>query len=170
MLVFNALLLLAATSAPASEGQIEVKTPVVDPATPARTFDCELKRIVNIDLSKDQKPSDLMLAGRFPMSLFMPSASNHKTDSYMLSANEGDWFGKAPMAFERVSDSWPTHVELAAAAPVGFNFVILNSIDTAAGTATISAGRGINSTGIDPSFYFQGSCRFTVLPAGSKAP
>jgi hypothetical protein len=170
MAVLEFLLMLAAVAAgEPSAAQAEPAAPEVklDPATPARALQCMLGKATNIDLSKDQKPSDIQYAGAYSLKLSLPAAKDADKAKYHVVADPADLFEKST-DFARVADMWPQRVELALPSTVGFNFAVLSDIDPRSRKATIFVGRGKDSASLDPSFVYAGSCVIAWSGGGSE--
>jgi hypothetical protein len=143
---------------------------------PDRLLTCSIGHVINFDPHKEQTAADLRFDGFHDFALFLPavpvlqgpprdaSEDALPVDPRTRIVRDPDHIsGQPDHRFGRIIDLWPDRVELSAAiAGPLLNTIVINSINTAHGTANLFMMRATELTHFDATHIYQGNCRVTV--------
>jgi len=173
----------AGATAPAS---LRPSSPAAPQRLPDRMLSCTLARATNVDLTREQPASELVMTGSHVFKLFLPSrpvmqgpppeardapepvpaGTRIVSDPDRLARNAG-------LEFDRVVDVWPDRVELATTlAPRLFHLIIVHPIDVVAGTARLLMTTTDDTMTFDRDHIYIGDCKIDpgALPPAQQQP
>lgn len=174
----SSLLVIAALIAPVTAGPALAVAPQGKPMLPARLLRCEVGRVTNIDPARAQTVAEIVREGRFPVSIYLPSAAapvgpppDPADDpapvdpQVRIVVDPAKIFAGLKHPFDRVVDRWPDRVELVSG--IGHSelnrFIAISDIAPVAGTANIFSAQMVDAGSMDLNSVYQGACTVTVL-------
>lgn len=146
------------------------------PATlPSRVFTCDIGHVVNFDAAKRQTPAELTFDTRHRLVFALPGGPARtapppeaydppeqvRAGSRILS--DPDHIAPQHKAqFDQVVDYWPERIELMGLIKDQLrNAIVIDSIDSANGTANLFMLRATELTHFEPGYIYQGTCRIS---------
>lgn len=143
---------------------------------PARTLDCTLGRMTNVDPTREQTEADIVYEGRHRLVLHLPAIpartapppdaieAPEPVDPRTRIVEDPDGLtARFPRRFDRVVDLWPERVEMTTTIDDPLvNLIIVNPIDAAKGTAMLFMTQATDVATFDLQRVYRGPCTVRI--------